>query len=139
MPSPVERIKKFYAEESAGIPKNRQMDGIPVKHKKKDAIVFYYMKGDGPLKLNNKIQNRTRKIVESRLLDEELSHCDFGETYTDENYYYVTVEWWKSLRLRQAILSYRQLIRRVMRIKKTDQNGTKYEFHVLLGNFVEPS
>ena len=136
MPSPEERIKKYYAEESDGIPKNRRMNGIPVRHKKKNAIVFFYMEGARSLNFGPKFQNRIRRIIESRLLDNELMQCDFGEISSDGKYHYVTVEWWKSLRLRQAILSYGQIIRRAMRIKKTKKTGTKFEFHIVLGKFV---
>ena len=136
MPSPEERIKKYYAEESAGIPKNRRMNGIPVRHKHKNAMVFYYIEGAGQSELNTKIRNRTRTIIEKEELDTELLHCDFAESFFDGDYHNLTVEWWTSLSLRQAILSYRQIIRRVMRIKKTKRTNTKYEFHVLVGPFV---
>ena len=136
MPNPEERIKKYYAEESDGIPKNRRMNGIPVRHKKKNAIVFFYMEGARSSNLGPKFRNRTRKIIESRLLDEELRQCDFGEIFSDGKYEYVIVEWWKSLRLRQAILAYGQIVRRAMRIKKTKKTGTKFEFHIVLAKFV---
>ena len=137
MPSPLEeRIKTFYTEDSAGVQKNRRMNGIPVQHKNKEAIVFFYMEGVESVELPPRFQDKIRRLIETRVLDESLIHCDFAETFSDENYrYYEIVEWWTSTRLRQALLKYGKIIRRAMRIKITEKFEKKYEFHVLLDSW----
>ena len=136
MPSPENKIKEFYYEESAGVPKNRRMIGIPVQHKNKDAVVYFYMKGVGSPELGKRFKKKIRRIIEGRVLDEELLHCDFAEKISDEKRrHYEIVEWWTSHRLRQAILQFGRIIRRAMRIKITENYQKKYEFHVLVDSW----
>ena len=133
MPSPENKIKESYYEEIAGVPKNRRMIGIPVQHKNRDAVVYFYMEGVGSSELGNMFQKKIRRIIEGRVLDKELLHCDLAETISGENNRnYEIVEWWTSNRLRQAILRFGKIIRRAMRIKITENLEKKYEFHVLV-------
>lgn len=126
-----ERIKKYYAEESDLVPKNRRSNGIDVKHRKKDATVYFYIEGAKYAKLPPKFVNNVRRIVEKRVLDEALEKCDFAQTGIEKDNCHELVEWSTSLRLRQAILRYGK-IKRAMRIKTTTKLHTSYAFHVLL-------
>ena len=126
-----ERIKKYYAEESDLVPKNRRSNGIDVKHRKKDATVYFYIEGAKYSKLPPKFVNNVRRIVEKRVLDEELEHCDYAQTVIEKDNCHELVEWSSSLRLRQAILRYGK-IKRAMRIRTTTKLLTSYTFHVLL-------
>ena len=86
MSSPEVFIRKFYAEfqpkteKATGTPKNRRMNGIMVKHRKKDAIVYFYIKGMGSLEFGPKFKNNIRRIFETGVLHNELLHCDFAKT-----------------------------------------------------------
>ena len=136
MSSPENKINEFYYEESAGVRRNRRMNGIPVQHKNRDAVVYFYMEGVGSPELGDIFQKKIRRIIEGRVLDKELLHCDFAETISGENNRnYEIVEWWTSNRLRQAILRFGKIIRRAMRIKITENLEKKYEFHVLVDSW----
>ena len=136
MSSPENKINDFYYEESAGVRKNRRMIGITTQHKNRDAVVYFYIKGVGSPELGKRFKNKIRRIIEGRVLDEALLHCDFAETISDEKRrYYEIVEWWTSHRLRQAILQFGRVIRRAMRIKITENYQKKYEFHVLVDSW----
>lgn len=136
MSSPENKINEFYYEESAGVRRNRRMNGIPVQHKNRDAVVYFYMEGVGSPELGDIFQKKIRRIIEGRVLDKELLHCDLAETISGENNRnYEIVEWWTSNRLRQAILRFGKIIRRAMRIKITENLEKKYEFHVLVDSW----
>ena len=126
-----ERTKKYYAEQSDGVPKNPRMNGFAVRHRKRDALVYFYIKGAKYVKLPPKFENYIRRFIEQRRLDKDLEHCDFAQTFIEKDSCYEIVEWSSSLRLRQAIRQYGVIIR-AMRVKITKKLHTKFVFHVLL-------
>ena len=134
MSSLEDKINKDYAEESAGLPKNRRMNGICVQHKKRQATVFFYIKGAKYVQVAPKFENKIREIFDKRVLDEALNQCDFAETIIGNDNCCEIVEWSTSLRLRQAILKY-GLIKRAMRVKISKKLQTEYVFHVLLEEY----
>ena len=131
MSSLEDRINKYYAEHSAGLLKNRRMNGIGVQYKKRQATVYFYIEGAKYVQVAPKFENKIREIFDQRVLDEALNHCDFAETIIGNDNCCEIVEWSTSLRLRQAILKYGR-IKRAMRVKISKKLHTEYVFHVLL-------
>ena len=116
---------------TVGTRKNRRMKGIPVKYRSKDAVVYFYIAGARFTEFGSKFENNVRRIIETRVLDQDLLQCDYATNFSIGNCYYNIVEWTTSLRLRQAILKH-GTIQRGMRIKLTEKAVVKYEFHVIL-------
>ena len=131
MSSLEDRINNYYAEKSAGLPKNHRMNGIDVQYKRRQATVYFYIEDAKYVQFAPKFENKIRKIFDQRVLDEALKHCDFAETIIGNDNYCEIVEWSNSLQLRQAILKYGR-IKRAMRVKFSKNLNTEYVFHVLL-------
>ena len=132
MPYPEERLKKYYYEETLGVPKYRKMDGIPVKYKKIPTMVFFYVDASNRtiaswFRFPEKIQRKFK----DKALANALETVDYAETIIDEPNRYEIVEWWSELRLHQALLRF-GLIRRAMRLKIIETSQVKYEFHIVL-------
>ena len=131
MKSPEEFLEKFYAVSQPDQTENKRMEGIPVKHKGKDSIVYIYMAGNRSTKFGLQFKNKIRRTIETHVLDAYLVHCDFAASFSNGACHFKMVEWTTSLRLRQCILKYGK-IRRAMRIKITVLTEIRYEFHVIL-------